>query len=503
MSFETKNFKVFKKYELPKNQREEECTGELEGDVRQILSASSNIDLISHEVLDGEINYVAEISNCVIYATDDFRIGSANFVCEIAGKIQNNQISLNDKAILTLTIKETKVFYENGNAVVKSLIEECGEIITTREVKNIDSSDDDVCTKKEGIIIQKFVGEGLRESQTEEEFSARAKVKKIVSVEPSIVIKNVDCENGSVTVSGETITRIIYLTEEDKFESNFVNVSFKEEIEIENCEQGSKAFCKPYIKSKDCLAEVLESDKGTKISIKVPFKLNTFVCCDEEVQTIEDVYSTETEIKTSSESFDMTKMFKTQLIESKIDGSLTLSDEKPRVDKIIFNGGNSISVTNSYVQNKELFVEGIAKTVVVYLNDEEGSLNSVEVEIPFVLSEKIDAGDDAVVCADAIIYDTDVSVRKGRELFFDGKVKANARVCESEVSATIVQIDRGEHFAEKDFAMQYVFGKAGENLWDIAKRNKVKQEQIIVQNQDVTFPLIQDTGFILFFQKLM
>ena len=194
MSFETKNFKVFKKYELPKNQREEECSGELEGDVKQILSASSNIDLISHEVMDGEIHYVAEISNCVIYATDDFRIGSANFVCEISGKIHNHQIGLDDKAILTLSIKETKVSYENGNAVVKSLIEESGEIITTREVKNIDSSDDDVCTKKEGLIIQKFVGEGLRESQTEEEFSARAKVKKIVSVEPSIVIKNVEME---------------------------------------------------------------------------------------------------------------------------------------------------------------------------------------------------------------------------------------------------------------------------------------------------------------------
>ena len=60
-----------------------------------------------------------------------------------------------------------------------------------------------------------------------------------------------------------------------------------------------------------------------------------------------------------------------------------------------------------------------------------------------------------------------------------------------------------ERFAEKDYAMQYVFGKEGEGLWEIAKRNRVKEEQILAQNQDVVFPLIQDTGFVLFFQKLI
>ena len=503
MAFETKNFMVFKKISLSKNQVEKECSVELEGEVIKILTASAQVDLLLCEVSEGEISYTGELTNCVVYSTADNKIGSTNSVCEFTGKIEDDKIKAGDKAILSLGVKECSVSYENEKAVVKATLEERVELLTQKEVKNIDCGDDDICTKKGVISLEKFVGEGKRESYTEEEIVARANVKKIVSLEPGITLKSIDAQKGYVTVSGETITRLIYLTEDDKFESAFINCAFKEEIEVENCDVENRIECKVMALHKGCTADVLESDKGTKILVKTPFVINAYVFGKEEVNTIEDMYSTTSEITMSSESFDMTRVCFSENLDTKIDGSLTLSDEKPRVDKIIFTGANSINVTNSYVSNNELFVEGIAKTTVVYLNDDEGSLNSVEIEIPFALSDKTQASDEAEVFTEAVLYDTDVVVKKGRELFFDGKVKVNARVCENEISATITGAERGEAYLEKDCAMQYVVGKAGEELWQVAKRNKVKEEQLISQNSDVVFPLIQDTGFILFFQKLL
>ena len=48
-----------------------------------------------------------------------------------------------------------------------------------------------------------------------------------------------------------------------------------------------------------------------------------------------------------------------EIIESKIDGSLTLEEDKPRVDKILFVGGNNVSVSNSYIKDGEICIEGI------------------------------------------------------------------------------------------------------------------------------------------------
>lgn len=503
MAFDMKKFVVFKKVALPKTQTEKECSVELEGEVNQILTASSQISLLSYEVVDGAINYNAEIANCVIYATADSKIGSANSVCEISGKIENQTIGSSDKAMLSLSVKETKVGYENGSAIVSVEVEEAVELIKEKEIKSIDCIDDDICTKSGKIKLEKFVGEGKFDGATEEEIVARANIKKIVSLEPNVAIKSVECQNGYVTVLGETYSRIIYLTEDDKFESAYAISSFKDEIEMENSSSDMTCECKASAITKGAISEVIESDKGTKISIKTPYTLNAFVFSAEEVDAVEDMYSVANEITMSSESFDMSKVCKTEIIDTKIDGSLSLGEDKPRVDKIVFNGANSINITNAYVSNGEVFVEGIAKTTVVYLNDDEGSLNSVEIEIPVALSDKTNASDDAVVCADAVIYDTDVVVKKGRELFFDGKIRVQARICEEEISATIVGAERGEEFLEKDCAMQLVFGKEGENLWDVAKRNKVKEEQLIAQNSEVVFPLVQDTGFILFYQKLM
>jgi len=73
----------------------------------------------------------------------------------------------------------------------------------------------------------------------------------------------------------------------------------------------------------------------------------------------------------------------------------------------------------------------------------------------------------------------------------------------AEISATFVGAQRGEVFAERDYTMLYIYGKAGESLWEIAKRNKVSESQLVAQNADAIFPLIQDTGFVLFYQKTL
>lgn len=503
MAFETKNLKVFKKFVLPKNQIEKECVTELEESIDKVLSVSCSVAPLVVDVVDGEISYSATISTCVIFATSQMSIGTANSTCEFTGKIQNGDIASSDKAILSLSVKDHSVSVENDKVIVGVTIEESAEVFAERDVVTVESSDDDVCTKNSETSIKRLVCTTKKECSTEDEFVARGNVKKIIFLEPIVSVKGIESQNGFVAVSGETLTKIMYLTTEDKFETNYVSCPFKEEIEMENCDANSIVECQAIPVFKDCVSEVLESDKGTKISVKTAFVLNAFACGEEEVSLLEDLFSTTSEIQMTSESFEMSKLCRSEMIDSKIDGSLSLGEEKPRVDKILFCSGGEILVTNSYVSNGDLFVEGIAKTTVVYLNDDEGTLNSVEIEIPFAINDKTTASEEASVCVDGVIYDCDVVAKKGRELFFDGKVKINARLCEKEISATIVGAQRGEVFAERDYTMQYIYGKAGESLWEIAKRNKVSESQLVAQNADAIFPLIQDTGFVLFYQKTL
>ena len=60
----------------------------------------------------------------------------------------------------------------------------------------------------------------------------------------------------------------------------------------------------------------------------------------------------------------------------------------------------------------------------------------------------------------------------------------------------------GENYPEKDYAMEVVFASANEELWEIAKKTRVKGEQILTQNPEILFPLAEDTSLILFYQKV-
>ena len=60
MAFELKKIKVFKKIVLPESQVEKECEVEVGNDVSKILSATSNISLVSQEVKEGVICYKAD-----------------------------------------------------------------------------------------------------------------------------------------------------------------------------------------------------------------------------------------------------------------------------------------------------------------------------------------------------------------------------------------------------------------------------------------------------------
>jgi hypothetical protein len=223
----------------------------------------------------------------------------------------------------------------------------------------------------------------------------------------------------------------------------------------------------------------------------------------EQTETVvKDLYSTTCELEVSTESFEMSKQLQGDYFEAKIDGTLSLDENQPRVDKIMFVGGSNLSVTNSYLKNGEIFVEGVTKTNVVYLNDETNSLHSVTIEVPFVVSDKASVScEDAEVEVSALLYDVDVVVKKGREFYFDGKLKINVSYDCQEIEAVISNVNLGSEYPEKDCAVELIFASSGASSWDVAKDAKVKEETILMQNADIVFPLEQDENIIVYYQK--
>lgn len=501
MAFESNNFNVVKKEKLPKSEFSVECN--IAGSMAKVLAVATTASVTNSEVLNGVINYSGNVDVKLVYLNEEGEIGTLNSTCPFTSKFEGENILTGQKAQTRVKVIDNQI--ENlGNDDVRVLvnIEQSGVLIESQEVHSIATQESDVCSKTEEIEVVRFVGQQSETFEVTSEFGIREPIKKVILTESQAYVKS--CESGAnfISVSGEVVTRILYLSEEDKFETGYVYEPFKEEVELEGATRESQTEAHVFVKCDSVKTEIQESDKGNKLVVTTPILVTVKAYEKANVTVIKDLYSTCCEIKVDTESFDMSVVCPTEIVEGKIEGTLTLDDEKPRVDKILFVGGNNVVVSNAYIKDGEINVEGIASTNVVYLNDETNSLNSVLIEVPFVITDKFNNENiEGILDVDAVVCDVDVVVKKGRELFYDAKIKATVNYCHPVVSGVITNAEKLEDYAERDYGLELLFAHAGQEAWDIAKEARVNEEQLILQNPDVLFPLQEDKNLVLFYQK--
>ncbi len=501
MSFENNNFQVVRKSRLPKGEFSLSCNVSADGEIAKVFAVSLNAYCENQEITNGVVSYSGHVDVCMIYQLETGEVGSAFSTCPFSSKFEDESIVSGERAIINLKVIDHSIDSVSGNdATIGMVIEQSGLLVQNAEVRSITSNDQSVCLKEEEVSVIRFIGCATASAVETAQHSTREKVKKVLGSESSVIVKSAEAGVNFVSVSGDVVTKVLYLDENDKFENVQIYDQFKEEIEIEGVSRESLIEAVSALNNACVKIEVEDDDKGSKITATVPFEITAYAFEETALNMVVDLYSTESEMEISTESFNMTKPVAMECVEGKVDGSLTIEDDQPRVDKILFTFGSTAQVTNTYVEGGELTIEGIAKTTVVYLNDELSTFNAVEIEVPFQISDKTKATESSMLLTSAILTDVDLAVKKGREIFFDGKVRAIVAISDDEVSAAISEAREGEVYDGRDCAMELVFAKEGASLWDIAKMNRVRQSLIAEQNPNVIFPLQENSDLVIFYQ---
>ena len=498
MAFETNKFSVVKKKRLEKSSFNVECNVPIEVELDKVLSVCHSAQAETVEILNGAVSYTGTIDLCILYLTDG-EIGSLTSTCPFTGKFEDEAICVGDHINIKIDVDDYAVdSIGGGNIKINCVCVESAVLICNREIGTITSGDEDVCVKEDEILVDTLVGQANGSFSVATEFSIKEPVKKVISNESQVFIKTVDSGENFVSVGGEVVTKILYLTESERFETAYTTENFKEEIELEGVTREAVSEAEAYVKKNLTKCQIETTEKGVEVKVEVQIGVCVTSYLEKSQTVVKDIYSTTSDLKVSTGSFDMSKEIPCDMFEEKIDGALTLDEDSPRVDKIMFIGGTNFVVTNSYVKDGEVFVEGVTKTNVVYLNDETSRLYSVTMEVPFVVSDKTECEEDSQISVNVVVCDVDVVVKKGREFLFDAKLKITVNKFCDVTGAVINGAEASEEIGDRDCAIELIFASAGQTAWDIAKEIKVKEETVIFQNPDLTFPLEKDENIIVF-----
>lgn len=496
-----------KKYKLAHQQVLIESSISLEGndDVEKVLAIDSNVDIDPQiEAMDNECLINGKIVTNLVYSTVDGELNNQVSITPFNYKLSDERVAVGSKINVHADVVGTNLEKTvNGVMKVVSTIDIEAAIVKNDEVKYLKDNIEDSFIKQKEMEVISFVGGYCEKFEEKLETSVKTGVKKILATNASCLLKEWQTGPNFISLECELYVKLLYADNQDPSELQTITISknIKQEIEADGINKDCDLDVFATIINENVFVEISEGEDGCVISVLVPI-----VACYNKYEKnkslmVADIYSCKNILSIQNHDVSNCKALKPEYIEGKIEGNVVLGENEYRIDKYLATTNVKVITSDSYIKDKTMFLEGIITANVIYLNDEVGTVQSVEIEIPFVLDKRVDVTEDVILEPAIGLFDIDVMIKRGREIYFDAKVKAFINLtCENNFSI-ISQIESIGELQERSGAIEIYFGKEGESIWDIAKSLKISGEIIRNQNPEICDPLDKDQNIAIYFQK--
>lgn len=469
--------------------------------IEKVLALTADAIINNAESFEHETKVNGEIYINFMFLTPESEIGSLSSTSTFSDSIKHDVLLDGQKIkadVKIVGINPTSV----GESTFKVLVTVEVTLIMegNANIETFQNTNQNNCTKEGKFALNVLTQDVSGNFSCEKSIVVKEGVNKVLVASSGSILRQVDAGVGYVSVQGDVYTYLSYVKHDGGLVHTQVVQSFKEELEVDNATKES--FIEAYLKVKqaETTVSLSEKEEGTEILVNTPLTAFVKVYDNKEYSFVSDVYSLTNELEISKSAFNNTRVFPAKYFEGKIEGNLTLSENQSRIDKVLTVSAPSLTISNHYVSDGEIFVDGIVHANVIYLNDEENSVNSVEIEVPFSTSEKINSEiTDLNTKVQACLSDCDVIAKRGREIYFDCKIKVYANLWHKDQKEIISKVVDGRMFDQRDSAIEIYFAKTGETVWDIAKELKVTTDLVMGQNPTLTSPLESNEKIVIYY----
>ena len=416
------------------------------------------------------------------------------------GKISNSL--LEENANINLVANARSVDFVERSGKLECLIGINGDFVLQNQTEILCGGDDRVCVKTEEITSQELIKAETLVFNEEITYPINDKMENILQVNSKVCIKSIIPEENLFSVTGEIYTTIKYITTNEELETvSCVSFSepFKREIEVMGLDANGVVRA---IAGVDRTMYKYELDKEVnKILITVPIKLAYRAYQELSLPYAVDVFGMDSNLLVTTNSLEKSTAFSPEFFEVKVEGSVQIGSEAPRIDKVVGFSEPTHTITTIDYSSGKAYIEGLVSFNISYLNDELENIETTKEEMPFRVSVNTEKPLNNLLFVKSEIVDVDIASRRGREVFFDGKLKLEVCTKKDVCDAVITELELKEPLPPKNHAIEIYFGKKGDDLWEIAKELKINPSVITEQNPDLVLPLEQSENIVIYNSK--
>lgn len=485
------------KRNIGNTQTKVDCKIEVEN-LQKVLSISSEAIILNKEVLVGEIRFTGEVCFVCVYIDEENHTKSVRHLKEFEGKILDDSINTFTEPILFANVLDTKANQISDNQIsVESIVEVSVYSFMTETFKEFDDSKS--ISKKMTLELHNVTKSGEARINIEEAFNLRDKPIEILSVRCGLIPKSYQTGTGYIQLDAYLIAQIVYTVDrEEKTEmrSEILRRDIKEEVEIEGITKDNKIILSTDIKNCSINTKI----ENSQITLDIPVDIKYVILARKEREIVVDAFSPTHETQISFNSITKINKLETYATTERIDGEVEIDENETRINRILACDGNRVIVTNTIVQNNLIKIEGISYENIIYqLDDDIGNITSINAEVPFSINLEIpfiQEGD--LVSINCEIIDCSNKLKKGRTIEIDNELGIHLSIVGQQYEPIIKDLNLLNQTNASESNFLIYFAKAGDTLWDVCKKLKVNQDQILLQNKDLVFPLEFDKTIVCY-----
>lgn len=469
------------------------------------VNATSCLDNI--ELLNGEAYYNGVVTFDCLYTDEQGNLLTSQSTADFNGKYTDETINANMTPIYKVeTINVTISNAKNDGFMVNATLEITLDAFVDDVVSPYENTSENIRTKKETVEVMNLKNTGSSSFVVNEDFDVKGANVNVLFKNACVMVKDVKAGTGYFTVEGDIKLDLCYEVGDDENKIVRCNTNclpFKEEIEVDGMTKNDYVDIMTCVPSEDIAVNVTSSEETkTSLNANINVKVKYFTLSQNEREITVDAYSLTNNLNLVSESFKYSKSVQNICESKNIDCELSLQDDQKRISKILFVCGENVNVTNSYVSEEKLAVEGIVSATVVYLADDDNEeICSAVVENPFKIEVAEELNETDHIFVKTCIKECSSHAKRGKEVELEFELMIEANIYDEQDGSYIKDVEVAEEYQKSPYSLQIFFAEADADSWQIGKQLHCDSEEIEKQNPDLKFPLSKPEQIVYFIQK--
>lgn len=458
-----------------------------------ILSVQAKATPLDCTCVDGEARYNGRLVLCVIYEDADRKICRMERGAEFFHKAEDGHVTPACFAKASLETENISYRREGSGLYISVIVGADIFVYGSKQAEYLIGGEN-ICAQTATVEMKKRVCIS-GETEGEDEFETD-ETGDILMHNARAIVASISAQAGEIAISGEMALGVCALVGESLRTYERI-VPFTMQIPCEEAFGKIVSGAKVSVKNANLAVTLDEEKSKSKIVFSYTLSADCFLVATEEKTVVTDVFSPLAQIEEKRVNDGGRYLLRQIKHTERIGGLAALS---PAIDgecslQAALNPSVQISCKNT---ENGVEAEGVL-TADILLKSTDGGYKACALQMPFVFPmPSMKKGEQAEI--EALVCGLNLRRKKDGETEAEAILKLSARVYTDVSWEYIGGVEILEKWEETDCAVSIFALKAGEDLWQVAKRLKKDPKDLCASNPDLTFPVKEGARIFVYRQ---